>query len=151
LRFRHALRPSASPRMEARTLWRDRLGLHEAPKGFIRCQPTPLHRARPKTRSREAGEDLYAVRRLHTWRPNSWGPRLTAVPSRRPPHRAIPRMQAPSKRLVSQATESEPVVSTDLTQPITESTSSCMSLITSQLASSEESASQPSPASLNGR
>jgi hypothetical protein len=48
-------------------------------------------------------------------------------------------------------TESEPIVSTDLTQPITESTSSRTSFITSQLASSEESASQPPPASLNGR
>jgi hypothetical protein len=54
------------------------------------------------------------------------------------------------KRLASQATESEPVVSTDLTQPITESTSSRTSIITSQLASSEESASQTPPASLNG-
>lgn len=148
--------PSRSPSVrvltsEGSSFWRERLVLYEAPRGFTRCQPTPLRRARPKTCSREAGKTLCAVRRPHTWRPNSRAPRLTSVPSRRPPCRALPRVQAPSERLASQATESEPVVSTDLTQPITESTSSRSSLTTSQSASSEESTSQPSPASLNGR
>jgi hypothetical protein len=148
--------PSRSPSVrvptsEGSSFWRERLVLHEAPKGFTRCQPTPLRRARPKTGSREAGKTLCAVRRPHTWRPNSRAPRLTAAPSRSPPRRAPPRVQALSERLASQVTESEPMVSTDPTQPITESTSSRLSLITSRLASSEESTFQPSPASLNGR
>jgi len=148
--------PSLSPSVrvltnEGSSFWRERLVLHEAPKGFTHSQPTPLRRARPKTCSREAGKTLCAARRLCTWRPSLRAPRLTAVPSRRPSCRAQPRVQAHSERLASQATESEPVVSTDLTQPITESTSSHTSFITSQLASSEESTFQTPPASLNGR